>query len=450
MSELRFVDTTLRDGPQSLWSMRIRTNEMLPVAPILDEAGFESIEVMASTECKKCVRDLKEDPWERLRLLRQAIKKTRLRFIRGRYMNAFQIESDALVELWTARIAACGIDEFRVSDSSNTADGWAKQTEFAKRHGMDIILNLVYSFSPKHSDEYYAEKTRQAAALNPKALCLKDPGALITPDRVRTLVPIILKNAGVVPVEFHTHCLTGLGALSTLEAIKLGITCVNTAIPPLAEGASNPSTFNIADNARALGYYPKINDASLHEVEHHFATIAQVEKLPVGRPMSYDYSQYLHQVPGGMISNFRFQLGKVGMEHRLQEALEETSRVRAELGYPIMVTPYSQFVGTQAALNIITGGRYKVITDEVIHYALGWWGHEESSSIDPNVRDVILNSPRAKELARRQPEQLTLKELRQRYGGPGVSDDEMLLRIRFRTPTVRPIQSLSSLIILVP
>src|SRR5690242_5534022 len=187
MPELKFVDTTLRDGPQSLWSMRMRTQMMLPVAPILDDAGFESIEIMASTEVKKCVRELKEDPWERLRLVRQAIKKTPLRFIRGRYNNAFQIESDALVDLWTERLAAHGIDELRVSDSSNTPGGWRKQRKIVRQHGMDIILNLIYSLSPKHTDEYYAEKTRQAAALGPKALCIKDPGALITPERVKTL-----------------------------------------------------------------------------------------------------------------------------------------------------------------------------------------------------------------------------------------------------------------------
>jgi oxaloacetate decarboxylase alpha subunit len=333
------------------------------------------------------------------------------------------------MDLWTERLSAHGINELRVSDSSNTPAGWKQQLELAHRHGMDIILNLIYSFSPKHTDEYYAEKTREAASLRPKALCIKDPGALITPERVRTLVPVVLANAGDTPVEFHTHCLTGLGALSTLEAIRQGVTCVNTAVPPLAEGASNPSTFNITKNARALGYKPKIDDVALREVERHFTAIAEEEHLPIGRPMAYDYSQYLHQVPGGMISNFRFQLGKVGMEDRLGEALEETARVRAELGYPIMVTPYSQFVGTQAALNVITGGRYKAITDEVIHYALGWWGEEVRSSIDPNVRDIILSSPRAKELADRQPEQLTKKELRQRYGGLGVSDDELLLRM---------------------
>jgi oxaloacetate decarboxylase (Na+ extruding) subunit alpha len=429
VKELKFVDTTLRDGPQSLWSMNMRTNMMLPVAPILDNAGFEAIEIMSSAEFKKCVRDLKEDPWNRLRLVSQAIRKTPLRFIRGRYNNAFQIESDALVDLWTERLAAHGIREMRVSDSSNTPAGWKKQLDFAGKHGMDVILNLIYSHSPKHTDEYYAEKTRQAARLKPKALCLKDPGALITPERVRTLVPIVLENAGNIPVVFHTHCLTGLGTVSTLRAIELGINCVDTAIPPLAEGSSNPDMFNILRNARALGYTPMIDDSSLHEVERHFTEIAEDEGLPIGRLMKYDHSQYEHQVPGGMISNFRFQLGKIGMEERLPQALEETARVRAELGYPIMVTPYSQFVGTQAALNVITGGRYKAITDEIIHYALGWWGEEECNSIDPNVRDIILSSPRAKELAKQQREDLSAADLRRRYGGSSVSDDELLLRI---------------------
>jgi oxaloacetate decarboxylase (Na+ extruding) subunit alpha len=427
--DVKFTDTTLRDGPQSLWSMKMRTNMMLPIAPILDDAGFEAIEVMSDTGFKQCVRDLLEDPWDRLRRLRKAVKRTPLRFIRGRYYNAFKPEPDALVDLWTERLAANGVDQLRMSDSSNTVGGWCKQVKSVRSYGIDPIINLIYSLSPKHTDEYYADKTRKAAALRPTKLCIKDPGALITPERVRTLVPIVLANAGDVPVEFHTHCLTGLGTLCTLEAIKAGVRCVNTAIPPLAEGASNPSTFTIANNARALGFAPKIDDETLHEVERHFTAIAKREELPIGRPLAYDYSQYVHQVPGGMISNFRFQLAKIGMEDCLPAVLEETALVRAEFGYPIMVTPYSQFVGTQAALNVVTGSRYKMIADEAIHYALGWWGEEESSSMDPNIRDIILRTPRAKELGQRGPEQLTLKEIRMRYGEAGISDDELLLRI---------------------
>lgn len=428
-NKVMFVDTTLRDGPQALWSLSMRTNMMLPIAETIDEVGYQAVEIMSSAEFKKCIRDLKEDPWERLRLVRERIKKTPLRFIRGRYMSTFQIEPDSVAPLWTERLAANGIRQMRVSDCSNTVDQWRKQVTEAKKFGIGIVLNLIYSLSPKHTDDYYAERTRQAAALGPDGLCLKDPGALITPERVKTLVPIVLANANGLPVEFHTHCVTGLGPLCYFEAIKLGMKCLNTAVPPLADGASNPSIFNVIANARAIGITPEVNEALLEKIEKHFTTIAEREGFPIGRPLAYDHTQYLHQVPGGMISNFRYHLSKVGMADRLQAVLEETARVREEFGHPIMVTPYSQFVGTQAALNVIAGERYKIISDEVVLYALGFWGEEESTSMDPNIRDRIVSLPRAKELAKWELPQPSLKEVRQRYGGRGVSDDELLLRL---------------------
>jgi oxaloacetate decarboxylase alpha subunit len=427
--EVTFVDTTLRDGPQALWSLSMRTDMMLPITETIDEAGYQAVEIMSSAEFKKCVRDLKEDPWERLQLVKQRIKKTPLRFICGRHMNTFQIEPESVAELWTERLAANGVDQMRISDCSNTAAGWRKRVTLAKKYGIHTVLNLIYSLSPKHTDEYYAERTRQAAALRPDGLCLKDPGALITPDRVKTLVPIVLANANGLPVEFHTHCVTGLGPLCYFEAIKLGVKCVNTAVPPLADGSSNPSIFNVITNARTIGVEPDINEALLPKIEEHFSAVAKREGFPVGQPLAYDHSQYLHQVPGGMISNFRYHLSKIGMQDRLQAVLEETARVREEFGHPIMVTPYSQFVGTQAALNVIAGERYKTITDEVILYALGFWGEEESASMDPNIRDRIVSTGRARELAKWELPQPSLQEVRDRYGGPGVSDDELLLRL---------------------
>lgn len=426
---LSFVDTTLRDGPQALWSLFMRTGMMLPIAETIDNVGYQAVEVMSTAEFKKCVRDLKEDPWERLRLLRTHLKKTPRRFICGRSMNTFQIEPDSVDELWMERLAANGIQQMRISDCSNTVAGWRKRVGLAKKYGIGTVVNLIYSLSPKHTDEYYAERTRQAAALHPDGLCLKDPGALITPERVKTLAPIVLANANGLPVEFHTHCVTGLGPLCYFESIKLGMKCLNTAVPPLADGASNPSITNTIANARAIGFEPDIDETLLPKIEQHFTEIAKREGFPIGRPQAYDYSQYVHQVPGGMISNFRYQLGMVGMQDRLQAVLEETGRVRTEMGHPIMVTPYSQFVGTQAAMNVIVGERYKVISDEVIQYALGLWGEEESASMDPNLRDRIVSTPRARELAKWQVPQPSLKEVRQQYGGPGVSDDELLLRI---------------------
>jgi oxaloacetate decarboxylase alpha subunit len=212
------------------------------------------------------------------------------------------------------------------------------------------------------------------------------------------------------------------------EAIKLGIRSINTAIPPLANGSSNPSLFTVARNARALGYRTAVDEALLQPVASHFNFIAKREGFAPGEPREYDSYHYRHQVPGGMISNFRFQLGKLGMAHRIGEVLEEVARVRRELGYPIMVTPYSQFVGVQAAMNVILGARYKECTDEVIQYALGTWGEDESSSIDANVKDRILDRPRARELKTGQAPELTLQQFRVKLAGPGVSDDELLLR----------------------
>jgi oxaloacetate decarboxylase alpha subunit len=245
---------------------------------------------------------------------------------------------------------------------------------------------------------------------------------------VQTLVPIMFQNAGDIPVELHTHCTTGLGPLCCLEAVKLGVKIINTALPPLADGSSNPSLFNVAKNLRALGYKTLIDEEILQPVSHHFTYIAKREGFPIGAPVEYDYSQYQHQVPGGMISNLRFQLRKVGMEHKIDQALEETMCVRAELGYPIMVTPLSQFVGSQAAINVIVGERYKEVTDQIIQYALGYWGKEGAELMAPEVKAKILDRPRAKEWAERPPPEPTIAEIRRKMNAEHISDEELLLR----------------------
>ena len=428
MNEVSFVDTTLRDGQASLWAMGMRTGMILPVAEKMDQAGFEAIEMIGIAFVKKCVRELREDPWQRIRLVRERIRKTPLRAIRGRHIAGFQITPESIEILCIERLAAHGIRQVRISDSSNTVAVWRQHVHTARDAGLQTIVNLIYTISPRHTDEYYAGKAGDAAALKVDRICLKDPGGLLTPERTRTLVPVVLQNARGIPVELHTHCNTGLGPLCCLEAIKLGIRSVNTAIPPLADSSSNPSVFNVASNARALGYTPTVDEEALKLVERHFTTIAQREGLPIGVPLHYDCFHYMHQVPGGMISNFRHQLSKVGLDGKLQAVLEETAKVRAEFGYPIMVTPYSQFVGVQAAMNVILGERYKAIPDEVVQYALGLWGEEESSSMDPDIRDRILGTPRAAELANWHPPQPSLKEVRRKFGGPGVSDDDLLLR----------------------
>jgi oxaloacetate decarboxylase alpha subunit len=403
------------------------TGMMLPVAEKMDAAGFDAIELISSSHLKKCVRELKEDPWARVRLMSERITRTPLRLNAGRF-SAFDITPKSMYRLFMERMAANGIREARISEEWNELEGWTWKTQVSRDVGINPVINLIYSVSPKHTDEYFAQRTRDAASLKVNRLCLKDPGGLLTPERVQTLVPIIFQNANNIPVELHTHCTTGLGPLCCLEAVKLGIKIVNTALPPLADGSSNPSLFNVAKNLRALGYKTLIDEELLKPVSEHFTYIAKREGFPIGAPVEYDYSQYQHQVPGGMISNLRFQLRKVGMEHKIDQALEETMQVRAELGYPIMVTPLSQFVGSQAAINVIVGERYKEVTDQIIQYALGYWGREGAELLDPEVKAKILDRPRAKEWAEWQPPEPNVGEIRKKMGAEGVSDEELLLR----------------------
>ena len=428
MAEVKFVDTTLRDGQASLWAENMRTGMMLAVADRIDNAGFQAIEVIASSHIKKCVRELREDPFERMRLVANKITRTPLRAIGSERLSAFELTPDSVNDLWFERMVANGVRQIRISNPSNDPAGWRKSVARARRNGLRTVLNLIYSVSPKHTDSYYARKAREAAALKPDYICLKDPGGLLTPERTSALIQVIQREAPAFPVELHVHCTTGLGPLCALEAIKLGVEIIDTSVPPLANASSNPSVFNVAHNARALGYAPVIDEAALKSVEKDLTHIARLEHMPMGAPVEYDYSQYVHQVPGGMISNFRFQLLNLGMLDRLPEVLKETIRVRQELGYPIMVTPLSQFVGSQAAINVIRGERYAQVTDQVIQYATGHWGEEAAAEIEAEIKAKILDRARAKEFAAWEPPQPTIEQLRSKLGGPSLSDDELLMR----------------------
>jgi oxaloacetate decarboxylase alpha subunit len=343
-------------------------------------------------------------------------------------INTFNYDPPAMFRRFLELSAANGMREVRILDPWNDFSGMKRRVELALNCGLRPVLCVTYSVSPRHTDDYYAERIRHAASLPVYRLSLKDPGGLLTPERARTLVPLFLTNSNGIPVEFHTHCTTGLGPLCCLKAITLGIKSIDTAIPPLANGSSNPSVFNVAANARALGYDAKIDENFLRPVAAHFTAVARRAGFPIGAPVEYDHAQFLHQIPGGMISNLKHQLRLVALDHKLQETLEETVRVRAEFGYPIMVTPLSQFVGSQAALNVIVGERYKHVTDQVIEYALGRYGEEAMTAMDFEVRNKILDRPRARELASCALPDPSLDELRRKHGGAGVSDEEMVLR----------------------
>ena len=427
MKPLHFVDTTLRDGNTSLWAGALRTDMILPIIDQFDRAGYQAMEILDVAFFKKMVRDLKDDPWERVRRVSAACPATPLRVITSRHLT-FEYSAPEIDRLFVERLAANGVRQVRISDPSNTSANWERLVVNADRAGLDSIINLIYSIAPIYTDDYYRKLARAAALLRPTRICLKDPGGLLTPERTRTLAPAVLAEAGPIPVEFHTHCNTGLGPLCVLEAIKQGFSIVNTATPPLANASSNPSVFNVAQNARELGFEPSINLDAITQISEHLMRVARRDGLAIGAPLEYTESHYAHQVPGGMISNFRHQLAQAGMLERLPEVIEEVKRVRSDLGYPIMVTPYSQFVGVQAVFNVMLGERYKEVSDQILQYALGIWGSAERDAVDPNVRDRIVSRPRAREVAAWVPPQTTLAEFRAQFGGGGADDDEMLLR----------------------
>lgn len=430
MSRLSFVDTTLRDGHSSLWAMGMRTGMMLPIAEQIDEVGYKAIELFGSGQFKKLTRELKEDSWERLRMMSSRVRRTPLAFMMLPSITVFEIPSMPLLEIYVERLAANGIRRIQLMESSNDFTNRIPElVAIMKRLGVQVVLGLVYSLSPKHTDDYYAQKTTQAVALKPDAIYIKDPAGLLTIERTRSLVPAVLNKAGHTPVEFHSHCTTSLAPAFYMEAIKQGIDTVHTGIPPLANGSAQPSVFNIAKNAALLGYEIDIDLARVQPISDHFYAVARRQGLPIGAPVEYDLAQYEHHVPGGVISHLRHQLTQLKMAHRLDEVLAEVGRVRAELGYPIMVTPFSQFVCTQATLNVISGERYSHVPDEVIQLVLGHWGQEAAQDVDANVRDRILAAPRARSFKTWTPPQTTVAEAREKLGGPGLSDDDLVLRM---------------------
>ncbi len=442
MKEIYFVNTTFRDGHMSLWAERMKTGMILPVAALADRAGFVGMELVGTSIFKKCVRDLREDPWERIRLVSRNVARTPLASMMARSISAFQLTPRSVLKLWVERLAANGIKRLQLMDPANDmASLMPFLLSSAHNVGLEVVLAVVYSLSPKHTDEYFARTVQAARALKPDRIYLKDPAGLLTPERVQTLVPVFLRNARGVPLELHSHCTTGLAPLCYLEAIKLGINTVHTAIPPLANGSSNPSLFNMVANIRALGDIPVIEESVLKPISDHLVFIAKREGFPCGAPVEYDCAQFSHQVPGGVISNLKYQLGQLRMEARLAEVLDEIVQVRADLGYPIMVTPFSQFVVSQAAINVMLGERYQQVTDEVIQFVLGFWGDEHSSSMDRDVKDKILERPRAREWARWTPPEPSLKEVRKRVGAIGLSDDEFLLRCFLRPDEIESMKA---------
>jgi oxaloacetate decarboxylase (Na+ extruding) subunit alpha len=428
--EITVVDQTLRDAHQCLWATRMTTAHMLPVAEMMDHIGFQRIEAIAAIQFDVCVRYLKEDPWQRVRLLRERITKTPLSsFLRSKNLVTFDFVPDDIVAFWVERLVANGIREVGTFDGLNDVDNMLAAIDVARRLGVKTVGALSYCLSPVHTDEIYVKTAKELVERGKvDAIWIKDAGGLLTVDRIRTLVPALRKVVGSVPIELHSHCLTGVAPLVYLEGVAKGADCIHTSISPLANGAAQPSIQSMAANLRAMGYRVNVDDDLIEKVGMHFRRVAEQEGKPIGQVLEYDAFHYEHQIPGGMLSNFRSQLAELKLSHKFQPLLEECAQVRKELGYPIMITPFSQFVGIQAVLNVIHGERYRYIPDEVKKYALGYYG-KLLAPVEPNVLDRIVANGSPKIPLKPQPLPPALDKLRKQY--PNVSDDERSLRFMF-------------------
>ncbi|GAA1686625.1 hypothetical protein [Microbacterium lacus] len=389
--EIRIIDTTLRDGHQSLWATRMRTEHIASMAADFDGAGFEHVDLVAPIQFDVAVRYLKEDPWERVRIAHRLAPRTRFRaLIRSRNLAAFDFLPDDVITAWVERLYANGFRSIGSFDGLNDVDNIAGGLLRAKHLGAETFGAVSFCESPVHTDELFVSK---AIELIEKAdvdrIMLKDAGGLLTPERIRSLVPALKDVIGQRPLEVHTHSLTGLAPLVCLEAAEAGADSLHLSIAPLATGNAQPSVQNVVRDLRALGYVVNVRDDVVQGISEKIRAIAAAEDKPLGVPIEYNGLHYMHQTPGGMLSNFRSQLATAGLEQRYDELLMEVARVRAELAYPIMITPFAQFVGTQAVLNVVTGERYKVVPNEIKKYVLGYYG-QLLGDIEAGLREKIL------------------------------------------------------------
>jgi len=427
---VKLIDVTLRDAHQCLWATRMTTAMMKDIAPRLDRAGFEAIDLVGGAVFDVCVRYLREDPWERMRILSEWVTETPLIIhTRGQSLFTFEFFSDDVVELAAERFAANGMRYHTPYDALNDMRNLEIPIRAAKEHGLYVVGGLVYTHSPVHTDEYYAKKASELIALGVDAVFLKDASGLLLPERVATLVPAVKNAIGNVPLQIHTHCNSGLAPYVVLQAVEHGVEVVHTATSTLANDVSHSPTELVAQNLRRRGYEVPIDLEPVEEVAERLGYIAEMEDKPVGTPREYDEFHYHHQCPGGMVSNLQYQLETMGLDGRLEEILNEAGHVRADLGYPIVVSPFAQYIVTQAVLNVMGTDqgkeRYDNVPDEVRLYVRGGYG-EIAGEIDPNLYDKITRG--AEPIIERPGALLdpALERLR-KTRGPFASDDDLLL-----------------------
>lgn len=389
MKKIQITDVTLRDAHQCLLATRMRTEDMLPICEKMDKAGFWSLEVWGGATFDVCLRFLKEDPWERLRKLREVMPNTKLQMLlRGQNLVGYRHYPDDVVKAFVKKAAENGIDVFRIFDALNDLRNMEVAIEAVKECGKHVQGAISYTTSPVHTVENYVELAKELADMGCDIISIKDMAGILTPKATYELVKA-LKEAVGLPVHLHTHSTSGMAEMTHLKAVEAGADMIDTAISPLASGTSHPPTESMVAALKGTGYDTGLDLELLEEIAEYFREVRKKYKKYETEFKGVDARVLIHQIPGGMISNLINQLKEQNALDKMDEVLKEVPRVREDLGYPPLVTPTSQIVGTQAVLNVLTGERYKVITKEVKDYVQGKYGKPPAPINEELIKKIL-------------------------------------------------------------
>ena len=390
--KIKICETGLRDAHQSLIATRMTTEDMLPVLGAMDKVGYHALEAWGGATFDACLRFLGEDPWKRLRVIRDAVKNTKLQMLfRGQNILGYRHYADDVVAYFVQKSVANGIDIIRIFDALNDPRNLKTAIDATKREGGHVQVAISYTTSPVHTCEAFADYAATIADMGADSICIKDMAGLLTPFAAEELVKAIKAKVDL-PLELHTHYTTGLASMTLLKAIEAGVDIVDTAISPLALGTSQPPTESMVAALADSPYDTGLSLEALEPVRAHFAKLREkyIEQgLLDPTVLKVDVNALRYQVPGGMLSNLVSQLKNAGKSELLPEVLSEVPRVRADAGYPPLVTPLSQMVGTQAVLNVMTGVRYKMVAKEIKDYLHGKYG-KAPAPVDPEIAKSII------------------------------------------------------------
>lgn len=390
--KILFTETVLRDGQQSQIATRMRTEDMLPVLETLDNAGYHALEMWGGATFDSCLRYLNEDPWERLRTIRKHVKNTKLQMLlRGQNLLGYRNYSDDVVRKFIHLSVKNGIDILRIFDALNDLRNLETALRATKEAGGHAQIALSYTTSKIHTLDYYTQLAKEMANLGADSLCIKDMAGVLTPHASYELVSRI-KEAVDLPLEVHTHATSGISEMTYLKAVEAGADIIDTALSSFSGGTSQPATESMIMTLEEMGYQTHVDLNAVTSCAEHFNHVRDAfrgEGILNPKVKDTEPKTLLYQVPGGMLSNLLSQLTDQGLADKYEEVLEEVPRVRADLGYPPLVTPLSQMVGTQALMNVISGDKYKIVPNEIKDYVRGLYG-KAPGEIVPEVKEKII------------------------------------------------------------